>query len=433
MKNSRYNHFVNWNGFYFGVNTVSGEKIFLPEKDYKEYESLKNEKKEIENPEISKLLTERGFIVADDTDEFEVIKTRHLHAIYTNNGIYELTLMPTLDCNLRCWYCYEKHIPGKMSEETMERVKLFAERICRSGVRSLQLGWFGGEPLIYFDEVMYPLAKSIKEIAERNGLKFGHSITTNGVLMDKERIRKMQEVGLNNFQITIDGNREHHNKSRVGKDRRGTYDTIIANVNNINEIIEDSFITLRINYTNETFNGLKELVDDLNKSERIQYFFQRVWQNKEDQEAIEEDLSQIQTYICENGCQYAKRYFPYGRCHVCYADVYNQAVVNYNGELYKCTARDFAGKEGCVGYLDHQGYPVYNSLFYKRFATPLFDYGQCRECVLLPVCYGACSQKLIEHPDVQLHCHKEEDLKALDEELYEGMKEYIEKKLNRKL
>jgi uncharacterized protein len=32
----------------------------------------------------------------------------------------------------------------------------------------------------------------------------------------------------------------------------------------------------------------------------------------------------------------------------CYADNYNQAVVNYDGKIYKCTARDFSTTESPV-------------------------------------------------------------------------------------
>lgn len=102
MKISKYNYFVHWNKFYFGVNTITGGKIFLPEKDYKLYEAFKKENKEIKNQEIISLLNKNGFLVPDDVDEFAMIRTKHLHSIHTNQSTYQLTLMPTLDCNLRC-------------------------------------------------------------------------------------------------------------------------------------------------------------------------------------------------------------------------------------------------------------------------------------------------------------------------------------------
>lgn len=110
----------------------------------------------------------------------------------------------------------------------------------------LALNWFGGEPLLYFDEIMFPLSKTIKEMTENNGIIFQNSITTNGYLMDKDRIEKFSEIGLNDFQITLDGDEITHNNIRFTKNGGGSFRRIIENINYLSGF-DANTIVVRIN------------------------------------------------------------------------------------------------------------------------------------------------------------------------------------------
>ena len=44
-----------------------------------------------------------GFII-DNYDEKELVKFNNKLCVYENRS-YHLTINPTLDCNLKCWYC----------------------------------------------------------------------------------------------------------------------------------------------------------------------------------------------------------------------------------------------------------------------------------------------------------------------------------------
>lgn len=60
----------------------------------------------------------------------------------------------------------------------------------------------------------------------------GHSIVTNGYLINDDTISFFKDSELNHIQITLDGCRENHNRTRFLKhDKSGTYDIILKKYN----------------------------------------------------------------------------------------------------------------------------------------------------------------------------------------------------------
>jgi len=81
----------------------------------------------------------------------------------------------------------------------------------------------------------------------------------------------------------------------------------------------------------------------------------------------------------------------------CYADKWFQAVINYNGNVYKCTARDFDESNSC-GYLQDNGViKWYPEKIIERFSRASFENQICLKCKILPLCMGTCSQTMIEN------------------------------------
>ena len=142
-------------------------------------------------------------------DEDCIIASNHLRQSYQNKTL-RITIMPTQACNFSCWYCYENHHASKMDTDAVDAIFSFIKNETnRKNIRRVVLDWFGGEPLLYFYQVIYPLSKAVKEWAEESGLKFSNMITTNGALITDEMAKLMDAVRLFSFQITLDGNREH--------------------------------------------------------------------------------------------------------------------------------------------------------------------------------------------------------------------------------
>lgn len=434
MKNSNYNIFEQWNNFHIGVNLLTGDKVVFLENEYNDYESTDANNLEIKNNTLFKNLKAAGFLIDDSIDEFNILLHRRNNDVFYNNNVFRLTILPTLECNFNCWYCYEKHPTSKMTDKTLKSLILYIDNIIKTKpMYKFQLDWFGGEPLLYFDEVIYPMSQIIKKMLSKSNIQFANTITTNGYLINNY-IENLNEINLNDFQITLDGTRNVHNRIRHIKNNVGSYDMILNNINNLCSVVNDISVTLRINYTNETLNGLASIIDDIKdeNKHKITIVMQRVWQtiNKEEDHSgvLENQVESMRNKgidVCSDRTRYNKG------C-ICYADSVNHMVVNYDGKLFKCTARDFTNSKFSVGYIDDNGNPCLNNNYYKHFLKAPFDNESCRECLYVPICLGVCSQKFVELGGdfINDFCNKKNFSDTLSKELLDDLYEYIYSNLN---
>jgi uncharacterized protein len=98
---------------------------------------------------------------------------------------------------LYCWYCYESHPEGYMSEDTINKIKKHLQlKIEKDKIISLNLNWFGGELLLYFYEIVYPLSKFAKELCKKNNIPFISTITTNAYCIDEKMVERFDDIDL---------------------------------------------------------------------------------------------------------------------------------------------------------------------------------------------------------------------------------------------
>lgn len=94
-----------------------------------------------------------------------------------------------------------------------------------------------------------------------------------------------------------------------------------------------------------------------------------------------------------------------------------QAVVSYDGAVYKCTGRDFT-EDHQEGVLDENGNIIWDKEKYKkRILIRTFDNPQCKSCKFLPLCWGPCNQKLLETgvTDITRYCQIQHMEMSLDD------------------
>src|SRR5882672_11088607 len=119
-----------------------------------------------------------------------------------------LILFSTEKCNFRCFYCYEDFKLGKMPSSIQEGIIQLLNRRAPT-LRNLELSWFGGEPLLAVD-VIENLCTSALSLAASNGFLYRSNITTNGFHLTHELAERLSGLGVNFYQITLDGDESVH-------------------------------------------------------------------------------------------------------------------------------------------------------------------------------------------------------------------------------
>jgi len=160
------------------------------------------------------------------------------------SGLQQLILNVTEDCNMRCKYCkasgayfYERpHSPRYMTPNIAEKaIDFFITHSSKSQRRSIS--FFGGEPLLNFNLIKRSVEYAISQTGEKN---MHFSLTTNGTLLSDDIIDFLVRHNFSLY-ISLDGPKDIHNKNRVFKNGKGTFDKIIENLQKIKRKSEEYF------------------------------------------------------------------------------------------------------------------------------------------------------------------------------------------------
>lgn len=165
------------------------------------------------------------------------------------------------DCQLRCKYCFASTGDfGKgrklMSFETGKHAIDFL--LENSGNRpNLELDFFGGEPLMNFGVVKQVVEYARSREKEYNK-KFRFTITTNGLLLDDEKIEFINRE-MSNVVLSIDGRKEVNDYFRVLPNGQGCYDIILPKYKKLVEGRGDKEYYVRGTFTNKNLDFSKDV------------------------------------------------------------------------------------------------------------------------------------------------------------------------------
>lgn len=356
------------------------------------------------NESLLNKLVEGGFIVDDSIDERDEFIKSAL-AVERNDTSFHLIINPTINCNFHCWYCYESHIASKMDDEVIRHVKLLIDRIIDDG-KSLTISFFGGEPMLYYDEVMMPILKHAHGKSSEFKTPFSANMTSNGFLLSEERIKSMKMLNFTGAQITLDGDKDIHNSIRF---RHKGDDTFTHIVDNIKLMVKNGMgVTLRVNCSKDNMTSIVQIpsyFSDLTPDEKrlIRVDLQIVWQDNNRKEIYGYMDNLIKAFSNE-GIPSAKMDFR----SFCYGDRRNSCMINYNGDIYKCTAVDFANTPR-DGYLSAEGEIIWENDSLEKRMSSKFKNHNCLHCRIFPLCHGGCTKQSMMSNDYCMHNFDDEE------------------------
>lgn len=401
MKSSRFNYLLRYKNYDIMFNTLTSKLLLLDPTLIELYKAA-NVNNNIDglkgyHPIFFQKLIDGKFIIDNNVDETEEVR-KIMNKIDGDESHYYLIINPTMNCNFKCWYCYESHIKSsRMSEKTIQHIISHLTNVLNKNekIKRVTIGWFGGEPLLHFENIMLPIMRQADKIVKEKKIFLGQNITTNGFLIREEMIPHFKDYNLTTFQITLDGNHSMHDTVRFVSKNRGSYEDILSNIKLL--VRSKLKVTIRINYTKATLENIEDIYDDLKdlSEDDLQYLdisFHQVWQDKN--KNLNDRVDELIEFFRIRGINGRNSYIPNNLYSSCYADKKNHATINYDGNVFKCTARDFNLKNR-EGVLTDSGEIEWNDKFYSRMEIKLRN-KPCQSCKILPLCNGGCSQVAIE-------------------------------------
>ncbi len=180
-------------------------------------------------------LVENGFVVTSRQHEREALDEYFVN-LREDTEQLRVTVLTTLQCNFACDYCFQgdhgdyNKFAAKMSLETAAKVGDWIEqRLDEVKPEKFMLTLFGGEPLLNLP-VAYHLAERCHQLCTERGIEPRVSVITNGLLLTPDVVERLNRYGLQGVKVTLDGDRDTHNRMRPLRGRQGTFDKIIENV-----------------------------------------------------------------------------------------------------------------------------------------------------------------------------------------------------------
>lgn len=318
----------------------------------------------------------------------------------------------TQRCNLKCRYCFVKQQPKDMTLEVARDSVGWLLGNC-DGDKKPSVNFFGGEPLLKYNEIIVPLV-------EEYGEKVNWSITTNGLLLDKDRLDWMKSKGFG-FLLSIDGDKKTQDYNRPCHDGRSSFDILEPKLKTILETWPE--ITFRATLDRDTVGNLFEnYLFAEEKGFKSATFILNVFEDWTDNdfEILKNQLYKIGQRIedkASNGeayCQFSQ--FPTiwgqvqsgknkawrsqglglpgaGRCGIGGTSC---CGIGYSGQVYTCQEMvDNLGSElFCVG-------SIYDGVSDQARLEAIGDFdpwqvrsskaGACETCVMSDTCTGGCN------------------------------------------
>jgi len=404
MRWSKYNifFFSEKNDCYLLYNTLYNSFINISKHLYKEIMKLKANPNLLDRKnKIHNVLIDQKFFLEKENDCIKNNKLRILSNRF-DSRVLTLTIAPTRYCNFNCVYCFEEFRPKEfMDKGTEDSVFEFVKR--QKGVNKIKIAWYGGEPLLAKGTIIR-LTHNILKL----GINYSAVLITNGYLLDKDFINKIDSLRITAIQITLDGKKETHNKRRPHQIFNNSFDKILENIRKLCAVCKFLHISVRVNIdkTNkEEFIEVYNLIKKINRNIYVYPAFVHdrtgscmapdCFNNSEEKVEFLVDLFNKNGFYSEELC-------PQIKSNSCMMRQSNNYLIGPEGNLYKCW-HHLGIQNKIVGNINK------NLLYSDRLAGLMLDNDYleksiCLKCKFFPICDGGCPDLNNENSNVDEGC-----------------------------
>ena len=324
--------------------------------------------------------------------------------------LVNITVWNTCECNLACKYCYVFKLHPNQPRRYMD--KKTADAVIEFAKKSLSEGgtiwFFGGEPLMRKEIIKYIVERCVSE-----GLRFHFGFTTNATLLDEEFIEYMKKYRMS-ILISLDGPKEKHDKYRVFKDGRGSWDIVFRNLQNLRRLyIEQPQI--RWTFAPETLPGLADDIKKFVEEYRLYNIavdpvFECDW-DESDYKRLREEMLRLRNYVLKwysrgsrvwlkpvrDGIELLKSLYSgrrqwESRCGLAQGSI----GVDINGDIFPCHRFVEFHKEREELILGNvfEGFDMKKRIQWIKnwlMFPPVSENKElCRHCIHKPACHGGC-------------------------------------------
>ncbi len=306
------------------------------------------------------------------------------------------------NCNLNCKYCFnnEKNKKSFTTKEMINKLDNLIETFNDGEKYIIDLSG-KGEPILNLKQI---LDLSKWRVNKQNEIKKEIIImfVSNGTLLTKEITKSLKENEIL-YGVSIDGTKEIHDKYRIDKKGKPTFDTIIDNISKIDNL---KYVGCAATLTDEVFS-LNDSIDYLSKYfETISYRPVRgnqfLSEEAVDKWIIEYDklatrlindiyLNDLRIFYClMNGDDYFGRYLNKAFGNQITINRCDSSIVRFtidvDGKIYGCPASSMYDKLSINKLSKETSFIELKKQAYT-----------CTECEFKYYCGGECAIELLEN------------------------------------
>ncbi len=313
------------------------------------------------------------------------------------------------DCNLGCKYCFagQGEFNGPKGLMSFEVGKAAIDYLIANSKnrRNLEIDFFGGEPLMNF-EVVKQLVDYGERQAQKHGKVFRFTITTNGILLDDEKIEYINRH-MYNVVLSLDGRREVNDAMRPTLNGRGSYDIIVPKFQKLvagrgdkNYYIRGTFTRNNIDFGQDVLH-FRELGFELTSMEPVvDHERDEYALRSEDVAAVNKEYERFATeYLAIRRSDPRFKFFHYmidlsgGPCAIkrisgCGAGI-EYLTITPRGDIFPC--HQFVGKdEFRLGNLFDEEIRFPKVIVDEFMTTDVTTKEDCKSCWAKFYCSGGC-------------------------------------------